>query len=154
MMNAMGMYYEDFKEGQQVVSPGRTITESDVNAFAGFSGDYNQLHTDQEFARQSPYGGRIAHGMIGPAVASGLAARLGLSEGTAIALTKMEWKFKAPIYFGDTIQAEFTVVRKKKVSTQNSGFVRFNVLVKNQKQETVQQGSWTLLMKTRESSGE
>jgi acyl dehydratase len=148
-LNPEGMYYGDFKQGQRLRSPGRTITESDVVTFAGLSGDYNQLHTDQEFAARSPFGGRIAHGLLGPAVASGLAARLGLSEGTALALTKMAWKFTAPVYLGDTIQAVFTVVNKKLVSPGEGGFVKLDVELFNQDQELVQQGSWTLLVRTR-----
>lgn len=144
-----GMHYEDFKKGQQLRSPGRTITESDVVTFAGLSGDYNQLHTDREFAAKSPFGRRIAHGLLGPAVASGLAARLGLSEGTALALTKMAWKFTAPVYLGDTIQAVFTVVNKKLVSQAEGGFVKLDVELFNQEHELIQQGSWTLLVRTR-----
>jgi len=146
-----GMYYEDFEKGQVVVSPGRTITEYDVMAFSGLSGDYNQLHTDQVFAESSMYGKRIAHGLMGPALASGLAARLGFSDGTALALTQIKWKFTAPIYLGDTISARFTVDRKKRVSSQAGGFIRFLVDILNQEEETVQTGSWTLVMKTRET---
>lgn len=157
MANALssnGMYYEDFEEGQRVISAGRTITESDVMAFAGLSGDYNQLHTDQEFAGRSPYGRRIAHGLLGPAAASGLAARMGLSEGTALALTKMDWKFRAPVYLGDTLKAEFTVIKKKMVRPEEGGFVKFKVKLSNQEGETVQEGGWTLLVRTRPQHGE
>jgi acyl dehydratase len=144
-----GMYYEDFQKDQQIRSPGRTITESDVVRFAGLSGDYNQLHTDRKFAGKSPFGRRIAHGLLGPAVASGLAARLGLSEGTALALTKMAWKFRAPVYLGDTIAAVFTVVNKKLVNQDEGGFVKFKVQIYNQDDQLVQQGSWTLMVRTR-----
>ena len=56
-----GMYMEEFEVGQKVVSAARTVTESDVVAFAGLSGDYNQIHTDVEFSKGTPFGRRIAH---------------------------------------------------------------------------------------------
>ena len=84
-MSARGMYFEEFEIGSEVFSPGRTISEADIVNFAGLSGDYNQLHTDAEFAKGTPFGKRIAHGLLVLSIASGLAARLGFIEGTALA---------------------------------------------------------------------
>jgi acyl dehydratase len=80
-----GRYFEEFAVGQTYTSVGRTITEHDVMTFAGLSGDYNQIHTDAEFAKLTPYGQRIAHGLLGLAIASGLAMRTGILEGTVLA---------------------------------------------------------------------
>ncbi|MFQ5944789.1 MAG: MaoC/PaaZ C-terminal domain-containing protein, partial [Anaerolineae bacterium] len=107
--SAPGLYFEEFQVGHQVTSPGRTITETDIVTFAGLSGDYNQLHTDAEFSRTASFGQRVAHGLLGLAVASGLAGRLGLIEGTAEAFAGINWKFSAPIYIGDTISLVATV---------------------------------------------
>ena len=68
-------YFEDIEVGQEYVSPGRTVTEADIVAFAGLSGDYNVLHTDAEFMWTSIFGERIAHGLLGLAIQSGLGTR-------------------------------------------------------------------------------
>ena len=68
-----GRYFEELAVGEVVESPGRTITEADVVFFANLSGDFNPLHTDAEYARTTTFGERIAHGLLGLSVASGLA---------------------------------------------------------------------------------
>jgi acyl dehydratase len=149
-----GKYYQDFEVGERVISAGRTITESDILTFAGLSGDYNQLHTNKVFAQDNLYGKRIAHGLLILSVVSGLAARLGLSEWTALALTNVSWKIRAPVMIGDTVKAIFTVKRKKQVSKMGGGFVEFNVQVNNQEGEIVQRGAWTVLVKKRPEEAE
>jgi acyl dehydratase len=59
-----GMFFEEFQVGQQIVTAGRTITEADIVHYAGLSGDYNQIHTDAEFASRSVFGQRVAHGLL------------------------------------------------------------------------------------------
>jgi acyl dehydratase len=143
-----GRYFEEFEIGDAVETPARTITESDVMQFAGLSGDYNQLHTDAEYAKDTMFGERIAHGLLGLSVVSGLSSRVGLAEGTVEAFTSLEWKFRGPIKFGDTIRARIEVARKKEMARLGGGFVVFDVVVLNQKDETVQKGSWTLLIRS------
>jgi len=89
------------------VSPGRTIAEADVVAFAGLSGDFNPLHTDAEFAKRMRFGARIAHGLLG------LVSRLGFVEGTVEAFLGLNWKFKAPIMIGDTAVVRAQVAQTK-----------------------------------------
>jgi 3-hydroxybutyryl-CoA dehydratase len=144
-----GLYFEEFTQGQVVTSPGRTITEADVVAFAGLSGDYNQLHTDAAFARETPYGQRIAHGLLGLAVASGLAARAGFIEGTTQAFVGLTYKFKAPVLIGDTIHLRATVSKLRPMPSMGGGMVVFAMEVLNQRCEVVQEGEWTLLMRGR-----
>jgi 3-hydroxybutyryl-CoA dehydratase len=144
-----GMYFEDFAEGVEVVSPGRTVTETDVVMFAALSGDYNQLHTDAEFAKETVFGERIAHGLLGLSLAAGLAWRIGFLEGTVEAFTALEWKFRAPIKLGDTIHVEAKVSRTKKMAKLGGGIVIFDMVVKNQRDETVQKGQWTLVVKSK-----
>ncbi len=144
-----GLYFEEFEQGQVVTSPGRTITEADVMAFAGLSGDYNQLHTDDEFARETPYGRRIAHGLLGLAAASGLAARAGFIEGTTQAFVGLTYKFKAPVFIGDTIHLRATVSKLRPMPSMGGGMVVFAMEVLNQRGEVVQEGDWTLLMRGR-----
>ncbi len=143
-----GRYFEEFEIGDRVETAARTVTETDVVLFAGLSGDYNQLHTDAEFARETLFGERIAHGLLGLSIASGLASRLGFAEGTAEAFTALEWKFRGPIKIGDTIRVRLEARRKKEMHRLGGGFVVFDVAVLNQRDETVQKGTWTLLVKS------
>lgn len=143
------LYFEEMSEGLEIASPARTVTETDVVMFAGLSGDYNPLHTDAEFARETHFGQRIAHGLLGLSIASGLANRLGFIEGTAIAFMGLEWKFKAPILIGDTIAMTARVVRKRALPRLGGGVVVLAVAVKNQRGETTQEGEWSVLVKSR-----
>jgi acyl dehydratase len=144
-----GCYFEDLEVGYKVTSPGRTITETDVVMFAGLSGDYNQLHTDTEYAKSTMYGERVAHGLLGLAVVSGLVLRMGFGEGTIQAFTGLDWKFRGPIRLGDTIHTTFEVQKKRAMPRMGGGFITFAVTVLNQRQETVQKGTWTVLVKSR-----
>ncbi|HOQ99040.1 MAG TPA: MaoC/PaaZ C-terminal domain-containing protein [Anaerolineae bacterium] len=143
------LYFEELAEGLEMVSPARTVTETDVVMFAGLSGDYNPLHTDAEFGRQTRFGQRIAHGLLGLSIASGLANRLGFVEGTAIAFMGLEWKFKAPILIGDTIAMTARVARRRELRRLGGGVVVLAIAVKNQRGETVQEGEWSILVKSR-----
>ncbi|MEI2806174.1 MULTISPECIES: MaoC/PaaZ C-terminal domain-containing protein [Paracoccaceae] len=97
------LYFDEFEVGQNWTTPRRTITEADIVMFAGMTGDYNPVHTDEEFARSTPFGTRILHGPAVFAIATGLEFRLGIKEGTAIAFLGMTWDLKAPVKIGDTI---------------------------------------------------
>ena len=142
-----GRYFEEFEIGDEVETAARTITETDVVLFAGLSGDYNQLHTDVEFAKGTLFGERVAHGLLGLAIASGLSSRLGFIEGTAEAFTGLEWRFRGPIKIGDTIRVRLKVRQKKEMRRLGGGFVVLDVVVLNQRDETVQKGAWTVLVK-------
>ncbi len=141
-----GRYFEEFQVGDVVVSAGRTITEADVVLFAGLSGDYNQIHTDAEFARQGMFGQRVAHGLLGLAVASGLAAQLGFIEGTVLAFRELTWKFSLPIFIGDTIHVKTTVAELKAMPRLGGGAVTLDVQVLNQEDKAVQRGAWVVLI--------
>ncbi len=145
-----GMYFEDFQIGQQIVTAGRTITEADIMAFAGLSGDFNQLHTDAEFAKNTPFGQRIAHGLLVTAIASGLAAQTGILEGTTIAFREIsEWKFSKPVFIGDTVHVVLEVVGLKPARRLGGGVVDIKVDVRNQRDETVMRGVWAVIMASR-----
>ncbi len=147
-----GSYFEEFQVGDAVVSAGRTISEADVVNFAGLSGDYNQIHTDETYAGQSFFGQRVAHGLLGLSVASGLAAQLGFIEGTVIAFRELTWKFSKPIFIGDTIHVEAQVAKMKPMKRLGGGAVTFDVNLVNQKGETVQRGQWAVLLASRPES--
>lgn len=142
-----GLWFEDFEMGLSVVSAGRTITEADVVAFAGLSGDYNQIHTDVEFSKKTNFGRRIAHGLLGLSIASGLIAQTGALEGTVIAFREIDqWKFSKPVFIGDTIHVELSVVEKKAVERLGGGSVKIQVDVVNQDGDIVMKGYWTALI--------
>jgi 3-hydroxybutyryl-CoA dehydratase len=142
-----GMYFEEFEAGQKIVTMGRTISEADIFNFAGLSGDYNPIHTDAEFSKSIPFGQRIAHGLLGVAVASGLAYRTGILEGTTIAFREIrEWRFSKPVFIGDTIHVEMIVNETKAVPRLKGGAVDILLDVKNQNGDTVMKGTWSILI--------
>ncbi len=146
MALSRGLYFEEFEVGAAYTSPGRTVTETDVVAFAALSGDYNQLHTDAEFAKATFFGARIAHGLLGLSIASGLGSRMGFLEGTALAFLSLTWKFSKPIFIGDTIALQARVAKKRAVSGE-AGIVVFDCALLNQRDEVTQQGEWTVMVK-------
>ena len=146
-----GYYFEEFEEGVELETPARTITETDIQLFAGLTGDYNQLHTDVEFTKDTIFGQRVAHGLLGLSVAQGLATRLGFIEGTAVALREVTWKFVGPIFIGDTIHLKVKAANKKAMPRLGMGLITFDIAVVNQKDETVQRGQWKALIQSQEA---
>ncbi len=144
-----GMYFEEFEIGQKITTPARTVTEADVVAFAGLSGDYNPLHTNEEFAKTTPYGQRIAHGMLVVSIATGLADRQGFIDGTALAFRELSWKFSSPVFIGDTIHMVAEVVELKPMPRLGGGLVALKAVMLNQNGKPVQKGEWRVLMKSR-----
>ena len=142
-----GRYWDDFKEGETFTTAARTVTEGAVDLFAGLSGDFNPLHTDEEQARQGPMKGRIAHGMLVLSIATGLANQLGLFEGTTLALLGMDRiKWTAPVRPGDTVHVELTIRQKKESSKPDRGVLMTEATVRNQRAEAVMTAEWTTLM--------
>lgn len=142
-----GMTFDQLAVGDKFVSPRRTVTEADVVAFAGLSGDYNPLHTDAEFAKATPFGERIAHGMLVASIGTGLGNQMGVLEGTTLALMEQVIRYKGPVKFGDTVHVELIVKEKRETSKPDRGVVIFDVPVVNQRGENVVEMQWTLLMK-------
>lgn len=143
----LGLYFEEFQVGQHLTSPGRTVTESDVVTFAGLSGDFNQIHTDAEYSKNTPFQARVAHGLLGLSIASGLALRTGVLEGTVMAFREIsDWKFVKPVYIGDTIHVEMNITETKALPRVGGGAVNIAMDVKNQSDETVMKGTWTTLV--------
>ena len=145
-----GRYFEEFATGQQLRTPARTVTEADIVTFAGLSGDFNSIHTDDVYAKDSPFGRRVAHGILGLAIASGLAVRTGILEGTVLAFREIgEWKFSLPVYIGDTIHVELLVEEVKPLPRLGGGSIDLIFEVKNQSAQTVMKGRWTVLVQSR-----
>ena len=135
------MFFEDFAVGQTFTSQGRTITETDVVLFAGWSWDTNPPHTDAESMRESRFGERIAHGMLGLSVAMGLASRLGVFEDSSIALLGVDdWRFHAPIRIGDTVHVTVEITGTRRTSGGDAGILSRRFTLTNQSGEVVQSG--------------
>jgi acyl dehydratase len=144
------MYFEEFQPGLQVITGGRTITEADIVSFAGLSGDYTRIHTDAEYCKTTPFGQRVAHGLLGLSIASGLAAQTGILEGTVLAFREiLEWKFVKPIFIGDTVHAELEVRETKAYPRLNGGGVIIAINLVNQHGETLMKGLWNVLFMNR-----
>ena len=141
------LYFDDFRVGQKFVSKSRTLTEADIVNFAGLSWDHNQLHTDAEYAGQTRYGTRIAHGLLGVVAHAGLTYQL--TEDSLLALLEISWKFHLPIYIGDTMHVEQTVKELRECSDGERGILIFEKEVKNQADEVVQTGTTTIMLRKR-----
>jgi acyl dehydratase len=143
-----GKWFEEFTEGLSMESRGRTVTEADIVAFAGLSGDFNPMHTDAEYAKGTQFGARVAHGALIFSMMTGQLYQLGFLEGTVIAFTGFEMKLRAPVYIGETIKVTSTVNKRRAMPAAGGGFVTFDVKVTNQKGEIVQKGDLTILVKS------
>jgi acyl dehydratase len=144
-----GMYFEDFEVGYEVVSAARTITETDVVGFAALTGDWNQIHVNAEYAKGTMFGQRVAHGLLGLSIASGLGAQLGFIEGTVLAFRELEWKFSAPLFIGDTIHLKAKLKEKKELKKLGGGSIVFEMRLLNQERKVVQKGKWVVLVKSK-----
>lgn len=144
------MFYEDFEVGQVFTTQGRTITETDVVLFAGWSWDTNPPHTDAQSMRASRFGERIAHGMLGISVAMGLASRLGVFEDSSIALLGIDdWRFAAPILIGDTVHCTVEIVGARLTGRGDAGILDRRFELSNQRNEVVQHGRIGLMVACR-----
>lgn len=142
-----GKYFDDLEIGDEFLTVSRTVTEADIVNFCGVSGDFNQLHTDIEFASRSAFGQRIAHGMCGMAIASGCLNRSGLIEGTTVAFTRIkEWNFRKPLFINDTVYVRVVVKDKEESKKIDRGLISLWLEVVNQRDEVVMEGQWEILM--------
>ena len=144
-----GLFLEDFEVGKEYFSPARTVTEADVSNFAGLSGDFNPLHTDEEFAKQNLFGTRIAHGALGFIISTGLSNQMGIYEGTTIAFMECTVKYPAPLKIGDTVHAVIVPTETRHSSKPGKGILKQNLKLVNQDGVTVMESDQVLMMKSR-----
>lgn len=150
----MTLYFDDLLQGASYSSSGRTVTEADIVAFAGLSGDFNPLHTDEEWAKENTeYGGRIAHGLLVLSVTSGLRTP-GLDDLAIQGYLNVERRMTAPTRAGDTIRVTQTVSElKPSKSKPGMGIATLSVVVEKQDGTVVQQGTDVLLVEGRPTHG-
>ena len=116
-----GRYFEDFEVGEEIVTPSRTITNTDIVNFACLTGDFNEVHTNWEYCKTTSFGEPIAHGPLVYGVMAGLQYASGMNDGTLIALLQIDgWRMLSPIKHGDTIRMRVRVLEKKETSKHHT----------------------------------
>jgi len=147
---ARGRYFEDFEVGAEFATPARTITQTDIVNFACLSGDFNEVHTNFEYCKTTPFGEPIAHGPLIYAVMGGLQYASGVNDGTLLALLQIDaWRMLLPVKHGDTIHMVSKVVEKKETSKKDRGVVSFERRCVKQDGSVVQEMRATLLYRRR-----
>jgi acyl dehydratase len=146
----MGKYFEDFVIGDEATTAARTITETDVVNFAALTGDWNEIHTNKEFAASGPFGQRIAHGALVFSVSTGLTVRLGQTADTVIAFYGLDrLRFVKPVFIGDTVRVR-QQVQEKTARNEKSGLLTMLNEVLNQNDEVVVSYTAKVLLKRRQ----
>ena len=138
--------FEQLEVGDWYVTAGITVTEAHIVGFAGLSGDLFDVHMDDEFAREAGFPGRIAHGLLGLAMADGLKTRCAVRL-LGIATLGWNWSFRAPLLPNDRIHARMSVLSKRETRNKDRGIATFKMSVINQRSETIQDGETQLLMR-------
>lgn len=148
----MPRYYDDLQVGDEWESPARTVTEADVVAFAGLSGDFNAIHVDHESARLGAFGRPVAHGLLGLAIVSGLSSHS--PRVATLAFMAIErWSFLKPIGFGDTVRVLTRVDSITPKARGRRAEVIWTRRLVNQAGDTVQEGQTRTLVKGRSADG-
>lgn len=146
------LYLEDFTEGAVFETVERTVAQSDIDAFAELTGDRNPLHTDPEYCRATAYGVTIAHGLLVFGIFTGLFDELGILRGTALAFLGIdEWRFRTPVLVGDSVRGRITIaeVRRSRSDPTRGVVTRFCTII-NQRGEVVQEGTTSVLVRSRQ----
>ena len=146
------LYYEDLNAGLYFETVRRTITYEDLETFTKLSGDYNPLHTDADYAASTPFGDLIVQGALVLSIGTGLANSLGHLSGTVDAFVALDWKYRAPVKVGDTIRATLKFNKKREMPGYHGGLVTLYVTIFNQDNKAVQKGTWTLLVRSKDSA--
>jgi 3-hydroxybutyryl-CoA dehydratase len=142
------LYFDDIQVGQTWESPGRTVTEADIVNFAGISGDYNPIHMDHEFAKDTPFRRPIAHGLLTVAISSGLTLYSPPMRTLAF-IGIRELVFKEPVFVGDTLHVKTTVLEKEERSRGRRGVVTWKRDIYNQDGKVVQESITQTLVEGR-----
>jgi acyl dehydratase len=151
------LFWDDLKPGTTFNTGGRTVTEADVTAFAGLTADFNSAHVDQEYAKQSTFGQRIAHGMLVASISVGLTTRClvhVLTEKTQIAVMENSIKFLKPTLIGDTIHVDIEVLESRETRNPARGVTIFRRITRNHAGDALIESRVVMLMQRRVTTGE
>ena len=133
----------------------KEVTDRDIALFAEVSTDRNPVHLDEDYAQETRFGGRIAHGMLVLAIASGLSTRLPLMkllEPSILGLANLECRFTKPVKIGDTIHVVLEIAEKTPGRKPDRGTVAMKRTAVNQRGETVMESTWKIVVRTRGSA--
>ena len=145
----MSKFFDDFEIGEEAMTAGRTITETDIVNFAGITGDWNEIHTNKELAERGMFGQRIAHGALIFSIATGLSVRLGQTADTVLAFYGLDrLRFVKPTFIGDTIRVRQKVEGKSERDDRSGIITMLNEVV-NQRDEVVVSYVAKVLLKRR-----
>ena len=145
-----GLYFEDFEVGSTFDTPARTVTSTDIVNFACLSGDFNEVHTNFEYCKTTPFGEPVAHGPLVYAIMGGLQYASGINDGTMLALLQIDkWRMLSPVKHGDTIHMRSMVIGKKETSKPDRGIVVFRRECIKQDGSKVQEMEATLMYRRR-----
>ncbi|WP_459615367.1 MaoC family dehydratase [Bordetella sp. 2513F-2] len=142
-------YFEDLQVGDAWTTPAITITEGHIGAFAGLTGDFSDLHVDEDFAHGMGFPGRVAHGLLGLGLIDGLKNRSGVRFAVVAALN-WNWRFSGPLYIGDRLHAELEIAALRRTSRGDRGIVTLHIAGRNQHGQAVQEGENQIMVLCRE----
>jgi acyl dehydratase len=141
-------YWDDAKVGDEATSPSVTVTEDMINTYARLTGDFTPVHVDEAYARTTPFGTRVAHGLLGLSLADGLKTQADYRflPGMSLGWT---WDFALPIKIGDTLHVKFCVGSMRTTKRPGWGIVVLPSELVNQRGEVVQKGEHRLMIPRR-----
>lgn len=147
-------YWDDFVEGDVVLTRGRTVDIGDITQFAGLTGDLYPLHIDEEFARRGRFDGRIAHGPLTFSIAVGLVGMTNFYGDAIVALLGIDGlRAKKPVVPGDTLRVRAEATSVAAGENPKYGTLEMTYVVLNQRDETVMQFVQTMLARRRQEGG-
>jgi 3-hydroxybutyryl-CoA dehydratase len=139
------LWFEDFKVGDRFESPSKTLTDAHFMFFAGMTGDAHPLHYDDEYARKTRFGRRLAHGLLLTSMtAVGASTLAPVIEGSIVAFVEQTTRFKAPVFIGDTLKPRHEVAALER--RRSAGLLTLRVTLENQRGETVLEGEHRYLI--------
>jgi acyl dehydratase len=132
-------WFEDFKVGDRFESPGKTLTDAHFMFFSGMTGDTHPIHYDDEYAKGTRFGRRLAHGLMLTAMTAVGASTLSpIIEHSIVAFLEQTTRFLAPAFVGDTIKPRHEVVELER--KRSAGLLTLRVTLTNQRGETILDG--------------
>lgn len=148
MTTTRELFFDEIDIGAAGISPTVTMTSEMIMAYADLTGDHTPVHTDEEYARKSSFGERVAHGLFGLSLADGLKTRADLRFQPGMSLG-WNWDFRLPIRIGDELHVEFRVASKRETRRKGWGIVVLPSKLINQNGEIVQEGEHKLMLPMR-----
>jgi len=154
-MEPGGLWFEDYHDGQVIITPRRTVTDYEISSFVTLCGFLTPTFVDLEYvSRPEHYSGRIAPGMLTLSLAEGLILAAGVTRGTGLALMELTPTWRAPVYAGDTILTEVRFASKRLTSRGDRGVVATENTVRNTGGDVVVTYTSTRMIKARSFGAE